>query len=728
MKNLSGRVDVQTDDEIENEVYLEVKAEKDFSEENIKAESIGKKVSIEILNENTNNRIDVKLRVPSRVKVKIETGEGEIRLVGSFTEAEAETGTGTIYADVPLDNLKYNFTWTASHPRFISDVDLDEVKEKAAGRFVINGKILEKEDDKKSVDKVEITDDEQTSTDENAEDKDKKKKDKKSKDKGQVKLNFSTARGIVLLNVAPEEVPTNLQERPLTEAAKSIIRSGDVILMDAIRRATPKYFGEYAKTLPPRRETPTLSSADKRSNVAASVKKVTVRVIDINNRAISDLEKVDFLLTERGEEREILSVEPTTAPFNLVLLLDVSGSIENYVDFIRKAARNFINTTSSQDNVAIVLFNEDVKTLSVFTKDRNKLSESLDTFDAGGGTAYYDSLAYTLTDIIRPLKGDRTAIVILSDGDDNRSFLPFKSLLGSIQESGALIYPLYVPTDLIAASATRDPSETVDPLRSRYMSLTSKANEEGETLAQISGGVYYPISRLSELQKAYDDIVAQLRTAYTITYRSKLDEKGGNGASPKLNVKVKRDNTFVKLGTVVAAGNKKVSQLVKKKLENRILDRKIDFGLTNKFQTTKIRFQNISQSTGEIFELPEITGEISNIKYKQFLTDKLRTYKPENFDVNKTHGAFLFAKNNQTIAVSRWISPKRTRSYPYERVYDTLAHSGKKVAIIPVVKDEGLGGRTRFYSMGHDLTSEPFRYSRRSCVLRRCGKKSEAKG
>lgn len=554
VKNLSGRVDIEADDEIENEVFLEIRSEKDFSEENIKAESTGKKVSIEILNENNQIRIDVKLRVPSRVKVKIETGEGEIRLVGSFLEADAETGTGTIYADVPLENLKYNFTWTASHPRVISDVELEEVKEKAAGRFVINGKIFNKEEIDKSNDAAKNVD-EKSSTDENSENIEKKEKKKKSKDKGEVKLNFSTARGIVLLNVAPEEVPTNLQERPLTEAAKAIIRSGDVLLMDAIRRATPKYFGEYAKTLPPRRETPTLSQADKRNSVTASVKQVTVRVIDINNRAIPNLESDDFLLTERGQEREILSVEPTTASFNLVLLLDVSGSVENYVDFIRKAARNFLNTVSPQDNVAIVLFNEDVNTLSVFTKDRNKLSEGLDTFDAGGGTAYYDSLAFTLTDIIRPLKGDRTAIVILSDGDDNRSFLPFKSLLGSIQESGALIYPLYVPTDLIAASASKDPSETVDPLRSRYMSLSSKANEEGETLAQISGGVYYPISRLSELQKAYDDIVSQLRTAYTIRYRSTLNEGSGDGASPKLNVKVKRDNTFVKLGSVVAVGS-----------------------------------------------------------------------------------------------------------------------------------------------------------------------------
>jgi ASC-1-like (ASCH) protein len=56
----------------------------------------------------------------------------------------------------------------------------------------------------------------------------------------------------------------------------------------------------------------------------------------------------------------------------------------------------------------------------------------------------------------------------------------------------------------------------------------------------------------------------------------------------------------------------------------------------------------------------------------------------------------LLNNNSETIAVSRWISPKRTRSYPYERVYDTLAFSGRKVAIIPVVKDEGLGGDRDF--------------------------------
>ena len=167
-----------------------------------------------------------------------------------------------------------------------------------------------------------------------------------------------------------------------------------------------------------------------------------------------------------------------------------------------------------------------MKTLSTFTTDKGVLSESLDTFDAGGGTAYYDALGYVLAETLRPLKGERTAIVALTDGDDNRSFLPFDSLLGSIQESGALIYPLYVPSGLIAATANNNAQNSVDPLRARYDGLTTKATGEGERLAQISGGVYYPIRQLSELQKAYDDIAVQLRTAYSITFRSETVETG----------------------------------------------------------------------------------------------------------------------------------------------------------------------------------------------------------
>lgn len=559
IKNFHGRIDIQASKEETNEVTLKIDSDKTLSTKELKIDNSKGKLRIEVVLR-TSMRVDLLLEIPTRSKVRLETDDGQINLAGDFIAAKAETITGTIYADVPTGDLKYRFLWSASLPRIVSDVELEESKEKSAGRFVIAGKVKEEVGGEASA--IENKD----PLDSQDEEVDKKAKKRKKKDSGRVSLNFRTSRGIILLNVSPNEVPSNLTERPLTNAAKAIIKSGDTLLTEAIRRASPKYFGDYASTLPPRKSTPFLTNTSETKAIEASVKKVNVQVVDLNNRAVSDLDDSDFVLTERGKERQVLSVENTDAPFNLVLLLDVSGSTENYVDFIRKAARNFVNTVKPQDKLSIVIFNEDVKTISRFTTDKYALSESLDTFDAGGGTAYYDSIAYVLTDTLRPMKGDRTAIVVLSDGDDNRSFLPFKSLLGSIQESGALVYPLYVPSGLIAASADDDPNKDLDPLRNRFLSqtLTSKAQEEGEELAKISGGVYYPISQLGQIQIAYNDIVKQLRTAYTITYRSDLNDIKGGRASPRLKVKVKKENTFVKLGKVVAVENKEVSRSIEK--------------------------------------------------------------------------------------------------------------------------------------------------------------------
>ncbi|MCO6509807.1 MAG: VWA domain-containing protein [Aridibacter famidurans] len=479
------------------------------------------KISIEVVPSSSEARIDLELSVPSRSSVKLESRDGEIRFSGDFREISAETTSGTVIADLPTENLLYKFIWTAARPRFLSDPDLAEPEEKNAGKTIIEGEL------------------------------------KSDPSAAQTVVEVRTSRGILLLNVDPDQVPTSLTERPLTEAAKAMVRSGDVFLSEAIRRASPKYFGEYAATLPPRRTGPELVPApDRRPVQGGEIRAVNVQVTDANNRAIGGLPADLFTVTESGVEREIVSVETSSAPFNLVLLLDVSGSIQNYVDFIRKAARSFVETVDDRDKVAIITFRNDIQLLSGFSTDTEVLSESLDSFDSGGPTAFYDALGYVLADTLEPLKGERCAIVVLTDGEDNRSFLSFSALVGSLQESGALVYPLYVPAGVAAGgSSSGTTRDTSDPLRDRLLSFTlsENAQEEGEALARISGGVYYPIARLSELQKAYDDIVSQLRTAYTIRYRS---GSRGDGSPPRVRVKVDRDGAFVRYASTDGIGSK----------------------------------------------------------------------------------------------------------------------------------------------------------------------------
>jgi len=515
------------------------------------------RIEIEVKHVSSGKRIDLRLTLPERSSILVETADGAVTISGDPELIEAKTVTGTVAIDVPPDNLKYDLLWTESRPRFVSDIELNKMKERSGGKFVIQGLTSDPKSKKGSEEEATTgtaADDPPESDDpppDEEKPKDKKKKHKNAADS--VTLRFTTARGIMLLNVPPNEVSSDLRERPLTDAAKAIIRSGDSFLMDAIRRASPKYFGDYMKTLPPIKREPAFAEKAALPEVPiAQVKRALVRVIDENNRTVSDLAAKDFAVTESGEDREIVSVQKVAAPVNLILLLDVSGSVENYETFIRKAARSFVDTVSANDRIAIITFNDDVKQLTPFSTDKVYLSTSLDSFEAGGGTAYYDALAYTLADVLRPFRGERTAIVVLTDGDDNRSFLPFDSLKGSIQESGSLIYPLYVPSSLIAAAtAGGDFTTPVDPLRTRYMALTTKAEGEGDQLAKISGGRYYPISQLSQIQAAYNDIVEQLRTAYYITYRG----VSNSGRSPKLRIRTTRDGATVTVTSVAAVNS-----------------------------------------------------------------------------------------------------------------------------------------------------------------------------
>ncbi len=532
--NKYGRVSVLAPDKAPETpsdiVLIAASASKAVGDAEIKLTSDKGTTVVAVVPAETKKRIDISVTVPFAAKVDIETADGAVDVAGRFAKLDVVTQTGTIATNIPTDSINYQFEWTESRPRFVSDLKLNDVKERSAGRFEIKGK-LDIPDPRSQPSKVDPNTEPQ---------------EFEPQPVVATLLRFTTARGIILVNVPPSEVGSDLRERPLTNAAKAIVRSGDGLLMEAIRRAAPRYYGEYAASLPPMKMEPRFTPRTIAEVPAGTLKQALVRVTDLKNRAIPGLTAADFEITESGKPSEIVSVEPSTAPFNLILLLDVSGSVENFQTFIRKAARAFVDTVDKNDKVSIVTFNDDVKVLSKFTTDKRLLSASLDTFDAGGGTAYYDALAYTIAETLRPLKGERTAVVVLTDGDDNRSFLAFDSLTGSIQESGALIYPLYVPSGLIAAAATGSNAD-IDPLRKKYMSLSAKSEGEGSKLANISGGVYYPISQVAQIQRAYEDIVVQLRTAYFIKFRS---AQTTDSVSPRLKVRSKRPETYASIQSI----------------------------------------------------------------------------------------------------------------------------------------------------------------------------------
>ena len=90
-----------------------------------------------------------------------------------------------------------------------------------------------------------------------------------------------------------------------------------------------------------------------------------------------------------------------------------------------------------------------------------------------------------------------------------------------------------------------------------------------------------------------------------------------------------------------------------------------------------------------------LKGLVKGVSYDPYLNQKkLTEYDIAQFDVNttKSSGLINIGTSGNNLAFSKWVSPKRTRTYPFPRIYDTLGLSTKKVTIIPVIKDEGTAG------------------------------------
>lgn len=94
----------------------------------------------------------------------------------------------------------------------------------------------------------------------------------------------------------------------------------------------------------------------------------------------------------------------------------------------------------------------------------------------------------------------------------------------------------------------------------------------------------------------------------------------------------------------------------------------------------------------------DVSAKIVGIKYSPFLCRALNEYSISELDVALSKDAtfILTIDKNKQIALSWWVSPKRTRSYPYARVYDSLGFHGKRATVIPIIKDEGKDGDRDF--------------------------------
>ncbi len=248
---------------------------------------------------------------------------------------------------------------------------------------------------------------------------------------------------------------------------------------------------------------------------------------------ISALEQKDFAVNEDGHPETISFFATTDVPFDLVLLIDLSGSTSGKRDLIRKTTQRFIEAARPSDRLAIVTFSDTTNVVSPLTKDRRQLLESIAKIDGKGGSNVWDALKFTLDKVVGPKPLERRrAIVFMTDGADNAlmgfgdsgSQISYADLLEAVRRNDTLIIPIYLDTESDEAST--------GVARTIY----ANARKTLALLAEESGGLFYKARKIEDLNGVYAQVIEDLGKVYSLGYKPTNEKRDGSWRSVKIQV------------------------------------------------------------------------------------------------------------------------------------------------------------------------------------------------
>jgi Ca-activated chloride channel family protein len=238
------------------------------------------------------------------------------------------------------------------------------------------------------------------------------------------------------------------------------------------------------------------------------------------------LQQRDFRVLDDGVSQEITFFATADAPFDLVLLLDLSGSTADKMKLIRKSSKRFVEASRPMDRIAIITFAEDLEVVSPLTSDHKELLRVIDDIERPStGTSFWDALRYVFETVVRSGQSSRrTAVVVMTDGVDNAlpdvggvgSRTTFEELANLAERSEAVIFPVFLDTEKEEVKRHRTPASAFVLARSQLAQL-----------AEISGTVVHRASKVSDLESVYEQIIRDLGTVYSIGYRPANNTRDG---------------------------------------------------------------------------------------------------------------------------------------------------------------------------------------------------------
>lgn len=231
---------------------------------------------------------------------------------------------------------------------------------------------------------------------------------------------------------------------------------------------------------------------------------IPVTVVDKKDQAVEHLSKESFLVYENGVQQTISHFEPGQTPISACLVLDASGSMQDKLHKSVKAIHELLGTAIPDDEYCLVSFSDWPEIIVRMTKSSVGVAAALNGIHPGGWTALLDAIYLSLQEVKRG-HNQRKAIVVISDGGDNRSLHTQREIKQLVREADAEVYAIGIlsPDELMS-----HPEEIAGPALMKNVS-------------NQSGGRLFRIHEIDELPAAIAKITTALRHQYVLGYYSK---------------------------------------------------------------------------------------------------------------------------------------------------------------------------------------------------------------
>ncbi|MBK7709410.1 MAG: VWA domain-containing protein [Acidobacteria bacterium] len=309
---------------------------------------------------------------------------------------------------------------------------------------------------------------------------------------------------------------------------------------------------------------------------------VPIVVNDKTGKPILNLKKSNFVVFEDGKPQEIAEFSATSAPFEVALLLDTSGSTRADLALIQRAAANFVESLRPGDRVSIIAYRTERTETTAFsvsevltglTADRKTLERALEAVKTSNSTPFYDSLLQVANIVFRDVPKDefrgRRALVALTDGVDSASAAEFDEVRSELEKAGIISFFVEIDTrdsfeeNLMGncAVATRFSTAQIRRFYRTYYpkiriektydfcklgdferleiskGLYELAGKQLDELAKRSGGKVFPAVDLAEARAAFKSVAGEIGTKYSLGYYSTNEKR--DGTYRKITVELK---------------------------------------------------------------------------------------------------------------------------------------------------------------------------------------------